>query len=108
MITNSENSKIMLIQLYLKTILNFQLYADRLITSAEDTDSALIPSETHNSEKRIIERFFLTNKEVRQAYIVVDWLERNARDANERMITQQMEWFTDATVRFYFFAVMQC
>ena len=88
--------------------MNFQLYADRLITSAEDTDSALIPSETHNSEKRIIERFFLTNKEVRQAYIVVDWLERNARDANERMITQQMEWFTDATVRFYFFAVMQC
>jgi len=76
-----------------------KLYTDRLITSTEqsDPDTSLVPINP-NSEKRIIERFFLTNKEVRQAYIVVDWLENNSKDANERMITQQMEWFTDATI----------
>ena len=30
--------------------------------------------------------------------MVVEWLERNAQDDNEEKITQQMEWFTDATV----------
>ena len=30
--------------------------------------------------------------------MVVEWLERNAQDDNDERITQQMEWFTDATV----------
>jgi nuclear pore complex protein Nup107 len=77
-----------------------KLYTDRLITSLEETDpdTAMVAPLNPNSEKRIIEKFFLTNKEVRQAHIVVDWLEKNSKDANERMITQQMEWFTDATI----------
>ena len=30
--------------------------------------------------------------------MVLEWLEKNAQDENEEKITQQMDWFSDATV----------
>jgi len=75
-----------------------KLYTDRLITSTQCNDDAALLPHNPTSEKRIIETFFKTNTEARQAYIVVDWLERIAKDESEMVITQHMEWFTDATI----------
>jgi len=73
-----------------------KLYTDRLVTCAQAPPD--LPAPAPGSEKQIIERFFVNNKEVRQAYMVVDWLEKNAQDEHEQIITQQMEWFSDATI----------
>jgi len=73
-----------------------KLYTDRLVTCARAP--ADLPAPAPGSEKQIIERFVSNNNLVRQACMVVEWLERNAQDDNEEKITQQMEWFTDATI----------
>jgi len=73
-----------------------KLYSDRLVKCAQAPPD--LPPPSPGSEKHIIERLFINNAEVRQAYMVVEWLEKNAQDQNEQTIRQQMEWFTDATI----------
>merc|ERR1719237_950766 len=58
-----------------------KLYNDRLVTCLKDQGE--IPQPAKNSERQVIERLFQRNSEVRQAWIVVEWLERNAQDQEE-------------------------
>ncbi|XP_022097754.1 nuclear pore complex protein Nup107-like [Acanthaster planci] len=57
------------------------LYQDRQSVLEDDQEDMDVNLETPSqSEKDIMEAFFLGNSEVRQSQIVVDWLEENAQD----------------------------
>ena len=72
-----------------------KLYNDRLVTCLKDTEEA---PPAKNSERQVIERLFQRNAEVRQAWIVVEWLERNAQDQEEDSLLNQMQFFSDSPV----------
>ena len=73
-----------------------KLYNDRLVTCLKDQGD--IPQPAKNSERQVIERLFQRNSEVRQAWIVVEWLERNAQDQEEDSLVNQMQFFSDSPV----------
>ena len=74
-----------------------KLYNVRLVTCLKDTEEA---PPAKNSERQVIERLFQRNAEVRQAWIVVEWLERNAQDQEEDSLLNQMQFFSDSPVAF--------
>ena len=73
-----------------------KLYNDRLVTCQKDISD--IPAPAKNSERQVIERLFQRNADVRQAWIVVDWLERNAQDQEADSLLNQMQYFSDSPV----------
>lgn len=72
-----------------------KLYNDRLVTCQKPTQD--LPPPSPGSERQIIERLFQRSAAVRQAWIVVEWLERNAQDKLDDFY-EQVQYFTDATV----------
>jgi len=73
-----------------------KLYTDRLVTAARPPP--VLPPPAPRSEKQLIERLFQRSAAVRQAWIVVEWLERNAQDQMEESMMTQLQYFTDSTV----------
>ena len=73
-----------------------KLYTDRLVTAARPPP--VLPPLSPRSEKQLIERLFQRSSAVRQAWIVVEWLERNAQDQMEESMMRQLQYFTDSTV----------
>ena len=73
-----------------------KLYTDRLVTAARPPP--VLPPPSPRSEKQLIERLFQRSSAVRQAWIVVEWLERNAQDQMEESMMRQLQYFTDSTV----------
>merc|ERR1719219_11051 len=73
-----------------------KLYNDRLVTCLKPPQEFLPPVQ--NSERQVIERLFQRSPSVRQAWIVVEWLERNAQDQMEEVVFNQMQYFSDSTV----------
>lgn len=54
-----------------------RLYHDELMQRTQNTTTA--PFSSISSEKEIIEHAFITDKQLRRAQVIVDWLEYNAR-----------------------------
>jgi len=73
-----------------------KLYNDRLVTCLRPPQELAPPAK--NSERQVIERLFQRSPSVRQAWIVVEWLERNAQDQMEEVVFNQMQYFSDSTV----------
>jgi len=73
-----------------------KLYNDRLVTCLKPPQEFTPPVQ--NSERQVIERLFQRSPNVRQAWIVVEWLERNAQDQMEEVVFNQMQYFSDSTV----------
>jgi len=73
-----------------------KLYNDRLVTCLRQQQ--VLPPPAQNSERQVIERLFQRSPNVRQAWIVVEWLERNAQDQMEEIVFNQMQYFSDSTV----------
>jgi len=72
-----------------------KLYTDRLVTSSKEPE---LPDPSPGSERQVIERLFARSPSVRQAWIVVEWLERNAQDHMEELLMQEMQYFADSSV----------
>jgi len=73
-----------------------KLYNDRLVTCLRPQHDLQPPAQ--HSERQVIERLFQRSPSVRQAWIVVEWLERNAQDQMEEIVFNQMQYFSDSTV----------
>ena len=73
-----------------------KLYNDRLVTALKDNSDLLPPVK--NSERQVVERLFQANADIRQTWIVVEWLERNAKSQEEEVLTNQMQLFTEGGV----------
>ena len=73
-----------------------KLYNDRLVTSMKDS-SVLVPP-IKNSERQIVEKLFQANADIRQTWIVVEWLERNAKSQEEEVLANQMQLFSEGGV----------
>jgi len=73
-----------------------KLYNDRLVTCLKP--KVELPPPARNSERQVIERLFQRSPIVRQAWIVVEWLERNAQDQMEDIVFNQMQYFSDSKV----------
>jgi len=73
-----------------------KLYNDRLVTALKDNSDLLPPIK--NSERQIVERLFQGNADIRQTWIVVEWLERNAKSQEEEVLANQMQLFSEGGV----------
>ncbi|CAB0008584.1 unnamed protein product [Nesidiocoris tenuis] len=74
----------------------YALYRDRAF--AED-DYPEPEGEPHPlSEKEIVMHFYHRNRSAREAQLVIDWLERNAKDQWNLMSNEEVGFFTDKTV----------
>jgi len=73
-----------------------KLYNDRLVTCLKQPQE--LPPPVQDSERQVVERLFQRSPCIRQAWIVVEWLERNAQDQMEDIVLNQMQYFSDSTV----------
>ena len=73
-----------------------KLYNDRLVTAMKDSSVLLPPIK--NSERQIVEKLFQANADIRQTWIVVEWLERNAKSQEEEVLANQMQLFSEGGV----------
>ena len=73
-----------------------KLYNDRLVTAMKDSSVLLPPIK--NSERQIVEKLFQANSDIRQTWIVVEWLERNAKSQEEEVLSNQMQLFSEGGV----------
>merc|ERR1719500_536667 len=73
-----------------------KLYNDRLVTAMKDNSVLLPPIK--NSERQIVEKLFQANSDIRQTWIVVEWLERNAKSQEEEVLSNQMQLFSEGGV----------
>ena len=58
-----------------------RLYHDELM-QAQNMNNSTVNMDNLTSEKEIIEHAFITDRKLRRAQVIVDWLEYNARKGN--------------------------
>uniref|UniRef100_A0A146KNT1 Nuclear pore complex protein n=1 Tax=Lygus hesperus TaxID=30085 RepID=A0A146KNT1_LYGHE len=76
----------------------YALYRDRAFFE-EDFDAGVPEGDPHpQSEKEIMENFYRMNRSVREAQLVIDWLERNAQDEWKLLQREEIAFYTDKTV----------
>nr|CAB3264502.1 nuclear pore complex protein Nup107-like [Phallusia mammillata] len=68
------------------------LFRDRLAEADKDEDMTVDLKNQVMSEKEAVGRFFDQNTDVRQAQIVIDWLEQNASDDFEGVVEQSRHY----------------
>lgn len=74
------------------------LYKDRTIKYDEFLEDMMVEYNHERSEKELQEYFYKSNRSVREAQIVVDWLERIARDEWKLLERTEIGHYTDRTV----------
>ncbi|XP_045609120.1 nuclear pore complex protein Nup107 [Procambarus clarkii] len=73
------------------------LYSERLGEDAESKDSPMMDEEP-TTDFTVVTRLYDTNCTVREAQIVIDWLEKNAADDFESKYYDRVEYFGDTHI----------
>ncbi|CAH1404492.1 unnamed protein product [Nezara viridula] len=74
------------------------LYRDRALKYDELQEAMTVDYSIERSEKELQEHFYKTNRIVREVQIVIDWLERIARDEWTILNRSEVGHYTDRTV----------
>ncbi|XP_014246029.1 nuclear pore complex protein Nup107 [Cimex lectularius] len=76
----------------------FALYKNRTTYQDEFNENVNMGFNSPLSEKDIILNYYQNNSSIREAQLVIDWLERNARDEWELLDRDDIAHYTDMTV----------
>nr|XP_039263564.1 nuclear pore complex protein Nup107-like [Styela clava] len=71
------------------------LYNDRLKTEAMESSMVVDDMTEHTSEKKVVNNLFKDNADIRQAQIVIDWLERNAADDLDDEVVDKVQHYSE-------------
>ena len=82
------------------------IFEDKKSFSSMDTMEDMIVDDITSkmSDKKLIERSFEKNSELRQMQVVIDWLERNQMDDNEDMGTDKsdkVQFYSEGIIHFH-------
>nr|XP_053637190.1 nuclear pore complex protein Nup107-like [Cherax quadricarinatus] len=73
------------------------LYSERLGEDTSSNDSPMMDNEP-TTDYAVVTRLYDTNRTVREAQIVIDWLERNAADECDNNCYDRVEYFGDTHI----------